>query len=101
MDGTAFALVLATVRRDPPTGPQLGTLMRALGGDGIDRLYTLEQVAEVMSCSLKTVYRLLRDRDNPLPCVRHGKGTFVRVKESALTAWMERASGNAPVVPPR
>jgi excisionase family DNA binding protein len=53
-------------------------------------LLTLDEVAEELRCSRRTVYRLIAQRRGGLPVVTLTKGGPMRVKRSDLERYIER-----------
>lgn len=59
-----------------------------------DRYYRPDEVAELLSVDRSTVYRMIKDIEDPLPAIRLcGKGLY-RIHGNDLKAWMDRHQVN-------
>jgi len=56
-----------------------------VAGDGMRRMLTVQELATILRCSPKTVYRLADAGKMPAPC---RLGTLVRWSNSAIEAWV-------------
>lgn len=52
----------------------------------------LEQVAEYLGIHINTVYKYIKDEDNPLPTFQIGR-RIIRVKKEDLDRWLESYKG--------
>ena len=63
--------------------------MGSLNGNGLERLLTVEEVAELLRVPRSWVYERTRQRSpNRIPGFRLGK--YWRFRESDVLAWLER-----------
>lgn len=55
-----------------------------------ERYYRPDEVAELLNVDRSTVYRMIKDIDNPLPALRLcGRGLY-RIHGKDLEVWMEK-----------
>jgi predicted DNA-binding transcriptional regulator AlpA len=60
-----------------------------------DRSYRPDEVAEIWNMSIKSIYRMINDIDNPLPAFRpYGVGGCIRIKGNVLNKWTEKNQVN-------
>lgn len=54
----------------------------------IKEFMDLEEVATYLNVSISTIYRYIKDRNNPLPTFQISK-QIIRVKKEDLDSWLE------------
>lgn len=54
-----------------------------------DRAYRPDEVAEILGIDTKTVYRRIKDFDNPFPCVRLKKHGPLRLPGNKMNKFLE------------
>ena len=60
-----------------------------------DRSYRPDEIAKKWDVNVRTVYRMVKDIDDPLPAFRpNGKKGVIRVKGSVLNEWTEQNKVN-------
>lgn len=59
-----------------------------------DRYYRPDEVAELLSVDKTTVYRMIRDIDDPLPAIKLVGDRCLRIPGQGLSEWLERRRVN-------
>lgn len=59
------------------------------------RYYRPDEVAELLSVDKTTIYRLIRDIDDPLPAIKLNGERCLRIPGQELSEWLERRRVNA------
>ena len=59
-----------------------------------DRCYRPDEVAEILGIDTKTVYRRIKDLDNPFPCSRLKKHGPLRLPGNEMNKFMEENKVN-------
>lgn len=60
------------------------------GGLFGDRCYRPDEVAKRLDVSVRSIYRWMRDLDDPLPAYRMQQSGPLRIPGNGLNAWLDR-----------
>lgn len=59
-----------------------------------DRYYRPDEVAELLNVDKGTVYRMIRDTEDPLPAIKLTGDRHLRISGQELSEWLERRRVN-------